>query len=528
MRALVPLRTARVHLAWIALAAAVCAFVPPGRAQQTELPSGFQDEAVADSLDQPLAIRFLPDGRIVVIERVTARVRVILGVEPVTALTVPGVDADFPEEGLLGLEIDPGWPDRPYLYLQWTTLSGQSVIARFTAAGDLTGAGDGVLSIDPATRRDILVLANIRAVHNGGSLRFGPDGMLYSSQGEDGFNCESQRLESLIGKVLRMDVSGLPPGPGGAPSLASITPVDNPFVGHADLRARLVWAWGVRNAYGIDIDPVTGAMLIADVGAGDREEVNWAPAGGMNFGWPHYEGNLRLPFTCTGADPSLFTAPIFEYDHADSLERGEAVIGIAVYRAPAGATRPFPPEYEGDYFFTDYHTGWIRRMKRAGEAWVIAPPVPGQRNDETWSYGYGHMISGAVGPDGSLYYVQNSTADLFFEPSGVIRRIARSGTVAVSAPAATRIALEPPRPVPSRGDIVLAYTLERPGFVELVLYDATGRRVRLLDHGHRGAGRHEVRWDGRDQAGRAAPAGVYFVRMAAEGVVAGRRFPLVR
>lgn len=525
--ALPAMRGVRAALALAPAMVLAASLWAPARAQQTELPAGFQDEVVADSLDQPLAIRFLPDGRIILIERVTARVRVVVNGEAATACTVPGVDGDTPEEGLLGLEIDPGWPDRPYVYLQFTAVAGPVVIARFTAAGDLTGEGDGLLTIDPATRRDVLVVPNVRVIHNGGTLRFGPDGKLYSTQGEDGFNCESQRLESLLGKILRLDVSTVPPGPGGAPPLASLAPADNPFAAHPDARARLVWTLGMRNPYGLDIDPVDGGLLIADVGAGEREEVSWAPVAGMNFGWPHWEGT-RPHITCPGVDPSLFTPPLFEYDHDDSLDRGEAVIGIAVYRAPPFATRPFPAEYEGNHFFTDHFTGWIRRVQRSGTSWIVAPPVAGQRNAETWSYGYGRMTSGAVGPDGSLYYVQAFSDDRFFEPSGVIRRIVRSGPLDVRGPASPGLSLEPPRPVPSRGHVVLAYSLEVAGPVELALYDAAGRRVRLLVHDPMPAGRREVRWDGRDDRGRPAPAGVYFARLVAGDRSAGRRFPLVR
>jgi hypothetical protein len=331
-----------------------------------------------------------------------------------------------------------------------------------------------MLAVDPATRRDVLAVPNVRILHNGGTLRFGPDGMLYSTQGEDGFNCESQRLESLLGKVLRLDVSGVPDGPGGAPPLTTIAPSDNPYATHPDARARLVWSLGLRKPYTVDIDPLDGALLLADVGAAEREEVSWAPAPGMNFGWPHYEGTRRHFITCAGVDTTLFLPPVFEYGHDDSLDRGEAVIGIGVYRAPTGATRPFPAEYEGDYFFTDNATGWIRRLKRTGTTWAVAPPVPGQRNAETWSYGSGWITSGAVGPDGSLYYVQIVGAGMPFEQGGMIRRIVRSGAVAVSAPASMRAALEAPRPTPSRGQVLLAFTLEAAGPVELAIHDAAG------------------------------------------------------
>src|SRR6185503_9476370 len=132
--------------------------------------------------------------------RATARVRLVVqgglaASDPV--LTVPSVDASYGEEGLLGIAIDPGWPARPYLYLQYT-VAGEPIhrIARFTVAGDLAFAGNGALTIDPATRYDVLTVPRAAEFHNGGTLRFGPDGKLYSSIG-DYTVCGAQTLADL-------------------------------------------------------------------------------------------------------------------------------------------------------------------------------------------------------------------------------------------------------------------------------------------------------------------------------------------
>jgi len=250
---------------------------PPARAfTPTTLPTNFSDEPVVGGLDWPVCMAFLPDGRILVIEKNTARVRQVIGnaissTDPV--LVVPNVQGAGSEQGLLGIAVDPGWPARPYVYLQYTsTLDPHIRISRFTVSGDLSFTGNGALTADPASRYDVISdIVDNYVFHNGGGLRFGTDGMLYSALGEDLEACYAQLLTTLYGKILRLDVSGLPPGPGGPPPYSAITPPGNPFATHPDIRAHLIWAYGVRNPYSFDVDPSNGDLMIADVGEVKQE-----------------------------------------------------------------------------------------------------------------------------------------------------------------------------------------------------------------------------------------------------------------
>ena len=471
---------------------------------------------------------FLPDSRILVIEKNTARVRLVIGnaissTDPV--LLVPNVQGAGSEQGLLGIAVDPGWPARPYVYLQYTsTLDPHIRISRFTVSGDLSFTGNGALTADPASRYDVISdIVDNYVFHNGGGLRFGTDGMLYSALGEDLEACYAQLLTTLYGKILRLDVSGLPPGPGGPPPYSAITPPGNPFVAHPDIRAHLIWAYGVRNPYSFDVDPSNGDLMIADVGEVKQEELSWATGPGMNFGWPVREGYVPGPsvLSCAGLDTTGFTRPVYAYPHDD--EFGSAVISMGFYRRPPGAATGFPAEYEGDFFFTDVGPGWIRRLKRDGASWSLAPLVPGQPSLERWGHQpEGRITFGGVGSDGALYYV-------FYHPAGQIRRIVHHDPlVGVGGGPRPGTLLEAPRPVPARGHVRLAYTLETAGEVELAVYDAAGRHVRRLADGVEPAGRREVRWDGRDDAGREVEAGLYFARLRAQGGVSTRRIPLLR
>lgn len=510
---------------WNALLAVALAVGAGPAAAQFALPPDFVDEFIIGGLPQSVGMAMLPDGRLFVIERVTSRVRLVVNgalaaVDPV--VTVPDVDASYGEEGLLGIAVDPGWPTRPYLYVQHTVAGAPfHRIARFTVAGDLTFMGNGALTIDPASRYDVLADAPHAAeFHNGGTLRFGPDGMLYSSLG-DYTLCGSQTLADLLGKILRLDVSGLPPGAGGPAPKALITPPDNPFVAHASLNARLVWQWGLRNPFRFGIDPETGEMVIGDVGGSEQEEVDHAPVPGLNFQWPIYEGEIPGPLTCAGVDSSVFTDPIYTYDHS----QGFAVIGGVIYRRPAGAVRPFPPEYDGDIFVNDFYAPWLRRLKRTGNTWALAA-TPGQPNATDWGSGTTYISDWLVAPDGALWYCRMLTGG--GGDPGEIRRIRYTGNVSVPGSDPPRLAFRAPFPSPARDRVTLEYVLPADGPVSLAIFDVGGRRVRTLEElESQVAGPRRITWDGRDGAGRRAPSGVYRVRLSAAGRILERRVVLV-
>ena len=160
------------------------------------VPDGFAVQTLAPGLDTPVAIEFLPDGRVLFAEQITGLVRVFregAGVQTAPVLAVPGVAAGG-ERGLLGIAVDPRFPARPYLYVHYTVATPRHIrIARFTLAGDLAGSGDVNLSADPASRYDLIDdIVDVADNHNGGTVRFAVDGLLYASLGEDGSYCRAQ------------------------------------------------------------------------------------------------------------------------------------------------------------------------------------------------------------------------------------------------------------------------------------------------------------------------------------------------
>ena len=187
------------------------------------------------------------------------------------------------DEGLLSVAIAPRFEETGHLWLYYTagdyTPDGtprKTRLSRFVA--DL----DDPRRVDPGSELIVLEVEQAAGSHYGGAIRFGSDGMLYLGLGDSNAPAESQRLETLLGSIIRIDVS--------AASEASpyAVPRDNPFVGFPIARPE-IWAYGFRNPWRMAFDPVTGVLWEGDVGRADLEEINHVEAGG-NYGWNLVEG----------------------------------------------------------------------------------------------------------------------------------------------------------------------------------------------------------------------------------------------
>ncbi len=502
----------------------------PAHAAASTWPTGFLDEPMATGLNVPVGFTEVPDPanvlprRVLFVEQVTARVRLLSNGTVTTVGTVPSVNTNSGERGLLGVAVDPQWPSRPYVYVHCTDLrNGTKVaISRFTLAGDLAGTGNGLLTFDAATRYDLRAdLPDNASNHNGGTVHFGPDGMLYVSLGDDAAGCPAQDPKVLAGKILRLDVTSLPPTGTGPAPYALLTASGNPYATSTDSTARLVWTVGLRNPFRFTIDRVSGALVIGDVGQDTWEEVDYVATGGMDMGWPVWEGPATYT-TCVQTPPAPFTAPIAWFDHVT----GSSVIGGPRYRRPGSGTGRFPAEYEGNIFFLDYYGGMMRRLVASGSSWVAAPAVPGQPNVDDFGTGLAHVSDVDELSDGSLWYCRQYVGG---SSTGELRRVTYTGTADTGLAPVSALALLAPRPNPARPSTTVRWTQPAAAPVALTVYGLDGRRVRALLSGDAfGAGPHDVTWDGRDDAGRAVRAGAYFVRLEVGGERRDARVMLLR
>lgn len=513
-----------------AFAAAVllAAIVPAAHAGPATLPTNFTDQQIRAGLAEPVGLARIPDlfwppedlpQRVLFIEQRTCRIGLLIGNSESTVGVVPGVSSSDYERGLLGIAVDPHWPIRPYVYVHCTDgrFGHKIAISRFTLTGDPTFASDGTLQLDTASRFDLLRdLPDNASNHNGGTVRFGPDGCLYVSLGDDAGGCTAQDTTVLAGKILRLDVTRIPAGPGGPATRAMLTPPDNPFVAHRDSSARLVWALGLRNPFRFHIDPLTGALFVGDVGENTWEEVDRIGSAGLDIGWPMREGPANF-VSCPGASSANLVVPIAYYDHPT----GMVVMSAGIYRRPAKGLERFPADYDGDYFYFDYVTGFMRRLDGSGSSWSAAPFAPGQPNSQNWGEGFHHVTDFLEMPDGTLWYCR--------QLPGEIRRIAYVSPTDAPALAASELWFAAPTPTPSRGRVVLAWSQARGADVSLAIHDLGGRRLRVLERGDaRVAGRHEHVWDGRDDSGAPVGPGVYFARLVVGGVERGVRIHLLQ
>ncbi|MCG3199670.1 MAG: hypothetical protein GHCLOJNM_04194 [bacterium] len=252
------------------------------------------------------------------------------------------------EYGLLHVEFHPDYILNGRFFVYYNRLEdGATVLAEYRVSSNPNQA-------DP-TETPILTIPQPFLNHNGGQIAFGPDGYLYLSLGDGGFQTvqdfynNAQNKNSLLGKILRIDVDSARP---------YAIPATNPFVGTDG--ADEIFAMGFRNPWRISFDRATGRLFAADVGHLEQEEIDLVVKGG-NYGWRVMEGNGCFPNTVGGCNPEgAYTTPIHAYPHTI----GSCVTGGHVYRGRLN------PQLEGLYLFADFYAGWIwGLLEEPGHAW---------------------------------------------------------------------------------------------------------------------------------------------------------------
>ncbi|MGQ0722560.1 MAG: PQQ-dependent sugar dehydrogenase [Candidatus Eiseniibacteriota bacterium] len=473
------------------------------------VPDGFLLEHILTNpfSGSPVGFTWLPDGRVLVVEQnnsAAVRIKPVGSSTSTVIHTVPNVSTVGGERGLLGVAVDPAWPARPYIYFYYTHVDSVAYVTMYTASGDLVNPTSTSLSL--ASPFHLLTdIPDLQPNHNAGTLRFGPDCMLYVSLGDDAFSCSAQAPGTLAGKILRLDVSAMPGTGSGPPPKADITPSDNPFPG-PDEDERLVWAFGLRNPFRFTVDSQNGDLVVGDVGANLYEEMDILPAAdpGGNYGWPNREGFVD-PMCCgsgtCGAAP--FRDPIYAYPHVGVTPK--SVIGGPRVRFVGGSALSMPASYDGSVFFHEFTDGWIRRLIETPTGWELAPAVPGQPSAENWVEGFHNLSDIQQGPDGALYLLK-----LFGTDRG-LWRIAPDETLtgAENATPAASFALGP-NPFRAGEIVMLRWSTRLPVPARLEIVDIAGRRV-FSDTAP--AGRTLARWDGRLPDGGLASPGVYLFRL---------------
>lgn len=302
----------------------------------------------ADGFSNPVEMQNVGDDRLFIVEKrgVIEILQLDGTTNPTPFLDIQSIvltpGGNYDERGLLGLAFHPDYINNGYFYVNYIDNFGNTQISRFSVS-----TSDPNIA-DPDSEFQILEVEQPYANHNGGCLRFGPEGYLYIGLGDGGSAGDpenrSQNLQTLLGKMLRIDIDNTE----GSTNYA--VPSNNPFVGDPNALDE-IWSYGLRNPWRFSFDSETDELWIGDVGQGSIEEIDRAAAGvsGQNYGWRCYEGNQEYN---TSGCPMEFdlTFPVAEYSHSGG---NCSITGGYVYRGE------IYENFLGIYFYADFCSGEI-------------------------------------------------------------------------------------------------------------------------------------------------------------------------
>ena len=290
------------------------------------------------------------------------------------------------EQGLLSVAFHPEYVENGRFFVNYTDKSGSTVIARYDVTPDNPNLADR------DSERILLTIGQPYNNHNGGQIKFGPDGYLYIGMG-DGGSAEDpqnhgQNPATLLGTIMRIDVNY----DDGTNFYA--VPSTNPFVTNDTIRNE-IWSYGWRNPWRFSFDRATGDLFISDVGQYTYEEVHFQPAsstGGENYGWNILEGEHC--FNAETCNTEGLELPIFEYNHSS----GCSITGGYVYRGTAF------PSLTGNYFTGDYCTGII---------WAVIPQADGTWDNSQVLFLQKQISSFGEDVHGELYALGHATGEVW-------------------------------------------------------------------------------------------------------------------
>ena len=302
-------------------------------------------------LNFPVSLGFAPDGRIFFTEKNTGNIRIIQtnGTLLPTSFATVNPILNVEEAGLLGIALDPAFSSNNYVYVYYTYRDSGSFthghIVRYTASGN---TGTSVRDIF-----DVTSSAPNTVYHNGGYIKFGPDGKLYAMVGEFHQGQQAQNQSSMTGKMLRMNPDGS-------------VPSDNPTAGSLD------FAFGIRNSFGFDFDSSNNRLIATMAGPSSDDKILIIVKGG-NYGWP----------TCLAIcnDPRFI----------------EATVDFKQIVTPTGITAVAP----NSYIFGEYTTGNLVQLQLNATGSVLSM---------TQLYNApGGIIAVELGPNNKLYFTTPDT-----------------------------------------------------------------------------------------------------------------------
>jgi len=385
------------------------------------LPPGTQIETVFSRISNPVSMAFTPDGQLLYTERTSGWVRLDVNgfAFPLFKANTSGLAES--ERGLIGIALDPNFASNGFVYLYYTSAEDLNTtgkydnrVLRFSLSG----------STAPTVLLKVPLESNTTLIHNGGNLRFGPDGKLYVSIG-DYFNAANgQDPTRMPGKLHRFDAS--------APLSA---PADNPFFDGAGPNADSVFARGFRNPFDFDFDPVTGALFASDNGVACDDEVNRVLPG-YNYGW---RSGYPICDNTSGDGPDAAfntIAPLFNWAFS------AVPTGVMFYHGNLF------PEWKNDLFVCHWKSGELHHFKlNAARAAIVSHTI---LSDPVLGTSLCH-VDIENEPSGRLYFIRNRDDDPGKDLRDILR-LTRTATVYAST-------FSPSNSLPAAGE-TLTYTVQ--------------------------------------------------------------------
>lgn len=311
---------------------------------------------VADETDIPWGLVALPDGTVFYSRR---DAQDIIALNPTTGVkknlgVIPNVQGTDGEGGLLGLAIPPGFPDRDsWLYIYHTSPTDNRIVRVRYRSGKL----------ETATLEVLLKGIGRNKFHNGGRLRFGPDGKLYATTGDAQNGAYAQDVNHLSGKILRLNANGTPPP-------------DNPF-------GNYVWSYGHRNPQGLAFDS-SGRLWEQEFGD-SQDETNLIVKGG-NYGWPNCEGVTSR--SGTGCATTGYVAPKQTYRNTEASCSGIAIVRESLYIACLAGKRLYRADISGNNLanLRQFFVGTYDRLRTVeptidGNLWMATSDAAGDKDN---------------------------------------------------------------------------------------------------------------------------------------------------
>jgi hypothetical protein len=288
------------------------------------------------------------------------------------------------------MQFDPEYPQKPYVFVVYIANNPyvHHVISRFTIVEGIADPKSEVILLDGD---DQATLGGFQpGGHQGGPIRFGPDGKLYIGIGEQTEDAASQSLETLQGKILRINPDGT-------------IPSDNPFYDTLEGKYRSIYALGIRNPFGLAFQPGTGRLFEADIGKSSFDEINEIHAG-HNYGWPLAEGM---------SDVQGLTNPLYAYPPAF----GRSICGSVFYPESGN----FPEKWKGKLFFADWAAHWVKAIDVDNPETVL-----------DFGTDFNNPVAIEAAPHGSIWVLNRGTrwrdGKVFKNNSGSLTRISYVGS----------------------------------------------------------------------------------------------------